>query len=90
MKIHAVEIVNLLIVVGLLAIMKQRRDVATLLIFLFFYGMLHFAFAALALTSSESANLLVVMHQEGGGTLAKISTLVLLGSIFFCVVWTRT
>ena len=83
MKIHAVEIVNLLIVVGLLAIMKQRRDVATLLIILFFYGMLHFAFAALALTSSESANLLVVMHQEGGGTLAKISTLVLLGSIFF-------
>ncbi len=82
MKFNAIEIVNVLIVIFLLNIIVCRRDVTTLLLVLFVYGTLHFGFATPALATSESASLLVELHTEGGGILAKLSAFVLLGVVF--------
>lgn len=82
LNINAFEIANVLIVILLLAILARKRDVTTLLLVLFVYGTLHFGFAAIALTSNESARLLIALHNEGGGVLAKTATLSLLGVAF--------
>ena len=82
MKINAVEIVNVLIVIFLLFTLTRRRDVMTLLLVLFIYGTLHFSFAAVALATNGSVELLRALHAKGGGVLAKLSALSLLGVIF--------
>ena len=83
MKVNVFEIANVLIVIFMLARLGRSRDVVTLLWMLFAYGTLHFGFAALALITHDSASLLVAIHDEGGGVLAKLSTLTLLSVIFF-------
>jgi len=83
MKINILELANVLVVILLLFQLKRRRDVAALLIILFIYGTLHFGFAAIALATSESANLLIALHNDGGGVLAKLSSLLLLSVVFF-------
>ncbi len=82
MKFNAIEIVNVLAAVVLLTLVMRRKDAITMLLALFAYGALHFGFAAITLASNESARLLVELHTEGGGVLAKFSTLALLGVIF--------
>ncbi|MFA6061480.1 MAG: hypothetical protein WC736_02635 [Gallionella sp.] len=82
MKLNPFEIANVLIVIFLLFQLVRRRDVVTLLLVLFAYGSLHFGFAVIALTTHESASLMIAMHNDGGGGLAKLSTLVLLSVIF--------
>ena len=82
MKINVFELTNVLLVIFLFFILTRKRDVATLLMVLFVYGTLHFAFAAIALTTNESASLLAALHIEGGGVLAKLSNLSLLGVVF--------
>lgn len=82
MKVNLIEIVNILVVIFLLFVLSRRRDNITLLLVLFTYGTLHFAFSAIALTESESVNLLARLHNEGGGILAKLSATVLLGFVF--------
>ncbi len=81
MKFNVIEIINVLIVILLLNVILRGRDVATLLLALFAYGTLHFSFAAIALATNESASLLVELHTEGSGVLAKLSTLSLLGIV---------
>lgn len=82
MKISSFEMANVLIVILLLFILTRRKDVTTILMVLFVYGTLHFGFAAIALATNESASLLIALHREGGGVLAKLSTLLLLGVSF--------
>ncbi|MDO9280860.1 MAG: hypothetical protein Q7T88_00600 [Methylotenera sp.] len=77
------EIVNVFIVIFLLLIVARRRDATTLLLVLFTYGALHFSFAAISLTSKESAHILILQHIEGGGMFAELSALLLLGVVFF-------
>lgn len=81
MEFNAIEIINVLIVILLLNVILRRRDVATLLMGLFTYGTLHFSFAAIALATNKPAGLLVELHTEGSGILAKLSTLSLLGIV---------
>lgn len=83
MKINPFEIVNVVLVMLLMLLMKRERNVETLLIVLFAYGSLHFAFSAMLLISNDSYNLLNAIHYEGSGLLARLSTLVLLGSVFY-------
>lgn len=82
MEANMFEIVNVFIVIFLLLIVAQRRDATTLLLVLFTYGALHFSFAAISLTSKESAHILMLQHIDGGGILAKLSALLLLGVVF--------
>ena len=82
MKINVFELTNVLLVIFLFFILTRKRDVATLLMVLFVYGTLHFAFAAIALTTNGSASLFTALHNEGGGVLAKLSNLSLLGVVF--------
>lgn len=82
-EINIYEIVNVFIVIFLLLIVVRRRDVTTLLLVLFTYGALHFSFATISLTSKEAARILILQHIEGGGILAKLSVLLLLGVVFF-------
>lgn len=82
MQINLIEIINLVIALCLIFLIKRQRDAATLLIILFFYGSLHFGFASIALATQDSTNLLITLHHEGGGMLAKLAFLVLVGSIF--------
>jgi hypothetical protein len=82
MKFNIIELVNVLTVFSLLLVLLRRRDAVTLLLILFVYGTMHFSFAAIALARNESLELLVALHNEGGGVLAKISTLLLLGTVF--------
>ena len=84
---NAIEAVNVLIVIVLLFILIRKRDVATLLLILFVYGTLHFSFSAIALATNESANMLIAMHKEGGGVLAKLTALLLLGVVFVLLSW---
>ncbi|MDO9012236.1 MAG: hypothetical protein Q7U78_10595 [Gallionella sp.] len=79
---NAFEIANVMIVILLLLMLVRKRDVTTLLMVLFVYGTLHFGFAAIALTSDESARLLIALHDEGSGMLATIATLSLLAVTF--------
>ena len=82
MKINSFEIVNVLVVACLFLVLKRRTDVASLLLALFTYGTLHFSFAALALATHESGSVLIALHNEGGGLLAKLSALSLLVVVF--------
>ena len=82
LTINVFELANVLIVISLLFIIIRRRDVTTLLLVLFVYGTLHFGFAAIALTDTESASLLIALHNDGGGVLAELATLSLLGVVF--------
>jgi hypothetical protein len=88
MQINAFEIINLIIVLCSILLIKWQKDVITLLLILFFYGTLHFSFATIALVTkgplnlSDPVNLLNRLHAEGGGILAKLSSLSLLGVIF--------
>jgi hypothetical protein len=82
MNINIFELLNVLIVVFLLLQLKRRRDVVALLVVLFMYGTLHFGFAAIALATNESASLLIALHNDGGGMLAKLSSLSLLSVVF--------
>ncbi len=79
MKINAIEIINVLIVVFLFFILKRKRDVTTLLLVLFVYGTLHFSYSVVALGANDVTKLLVLLHIEGSGVLATLSTLILLG-----------
>ena len=87
LKINAIEIVNVLIVIFLLFILIRKRDITTLLLILFVYGTLHFGFAAIALATNESASLLIALHNDGGGLLAKFSSLSLLSVVFVLLGW---
>ena len=82
MKINAIELINVLIVMWFIFVMKRQRDVTTLLLILFAYGSLHFAFAAIFLASNDSYNLLNAIHYEGSGVLARLSTMTLLVIVF--------
>jgi hypothetical protein len=82
LKINVFELINVLLVIFLFFILTRKRDVATLLMVLFMYGTLHFGFAAIVLATNESAEFLAALHNEGGGVLAKLSTLSLLGVVF--------
>lgn len=83
MKINAVEILNVLIVLYFLFFIKRQRDTTTLLLILFAYGTSHFSFGALMLAQEDGGlNFLNTLHTEGGGVLAKLSALSLLGVIF--------
>lgn len=82
MKVNLIEIVNVLVVISLLSVLSRWRDNITLLLVLFTYGTLHFAFSAFAITENESVNLLAALHNEGGGILAKLSAAVLVGVVF--------
>lgn len=82
LNINPFEIANLLLAILLLSMLVLKRDVTTLLLVLFVYGTLHFGFAAISLTTHESLSMLVALHNEGGGMLAKSATLSLLGVIF--------
>lgn len=73
----------MLLVIFLFFILTRKRDVATLLMVSFVYGTLHFGFGAIVLAAKESASLLIALHNEGGGVLAKLSTFSLLGVVFF-------
>lgn len=81
-EVRIIESVNVLIVMLLVFLIMQRRDVVTLLLVLFVYGTLHFSFGAIALIAKDSGSLLTTLHNEGGGMLAKLSALSLLGVIF--------
>jgi hypothetical protein len=81
MKINAFEIINLIIVLCFMLLIKRQRDGITLLLILFFYGSLHFSFGPVAL-ATINVNFLNALHTDGGGMLAKLSTLLLLGTIF--------
>lgn len=83
MKVSPIEVVNVLIVVSLLLILIRKRDAVTLLLVLCVYGTLHFSFAVFALASNEPSSFLIALHNDGGGILAKLSALLLLGVIFF-------
>jgi hypothetical protein len=82
LKINVFELINVLLVIFLFFILTRKRDIATLLIVLFVYGTLHFSFAAIVLATNESLGLLAALHNKGGGVLAKLSNLLLLGVIF--------
>lgn len=82
MKINTFEILNLIIALFFILLIKRQRDATTLLIILFFYGSLHFSFGSVALITKDSASLLIALHNEGGGMLAKLSALLLLGIVF--------
>ena len=83
MKVSSFEIANILIVAFLFFILTRKKDAVTLLLVLFIYSTLHFSFAVFALASNESSSLLIAIHNEGGGMLAKLSTLSLMGIAFF-------
>lgn len=82
LNINPIELINVLVVIGLFFLLAHKRDAITLLIALFVYGTVHFSFAAVAFATNESANLLIALHNEGGGLLAKLSTLSLLSVVF--------
>jgi len=83
MKVSSIEIANVVIVVFLFFILTRKRDAVTLLLIVYVYSTLHFSFAVFALASTESSRYLVTLHNEGGGMLAKLSVLSLLGVVFF-------
>lgn len=82
MNFDTKELANVLIVALLLLALIKKRDSATLLILLFLYGTLHFGFAEIALNEKESGSLMIALHKTGGGLLAKLSALSLLGVVF--------
>jgi hypothetical protein len=82
MKINVFEISNLVVVALIFTALIMKKDVAMLFIALFVYGTFHFSFAAVALTSNETSKLLILLHNEGGGVLAKFSAVLLLGVVF--------
>lgn len=81
MQINTFEFINIIIALFFIALIRRQRDTITLLIILFFYGSLHFSFGSVALATKDSASLLIALHNEGGGILAKFSTLLLLGVV---------
>lgn len=82
MKINLIELANVLVVIVLLFQLTRKRGTISLLVVLFVYGTLHFGFASIALATNESAKLLIALHNEGGGLLAKLSSLSLLSVAF--------
>jgi hypothetical protein len=81
--IKLVELVNVILVISLFVMLSRRRDVAALLLVSFAYGTLHFGFAAAALASTDRVAVMTEMHLYGGGALAKLSALSLIGVVFF-------
>lgn len=81
-EFSVLEIANVLSVISLFFLIARRRDATTQLIVLFTYGTLHFGFATLALCLDESTNVIIALHNQGGGALATLSTLLLLGVTF--------
>lgn len=82
MQINTFELINIIIALFFILLIKRQKDAITLLIILFFYGSLHFSFGSVALAYKDAASLLIALHNEGGGVLAKLSTLLLLGVVF--------
>ncbi|MFH1657975.1 MAG: hypothetical protein ABIG35_01555 [Pseudomonadota bacterium] len=82
LKFNDIELVNVLIVFGLGLVLLRKRDVVTLLFVLFVCGTFHFSFAVMALTTNDASRLLIDLHNEGGGLLARLSTLILLVIVF--------
>lgn len=78
MNFNPIELINVLIVFGLLMVLRHRRDTVTLLLVLFVCGTFHFSFAVIALTTNDTWRLLIDLHNQGGGLLARVSTLLLL------------
>ncbi len=82
MNFNPIELINVLLVLGLLMALWYRRDTVTLLLVLFVCGTFYYSFAVIALTTNDSARLLIDLHNEGGGLLAQLSTLILLVVVF--------
>lgn len=82
MKFNPVELINVLIVLGLLKVLLRKRDAVPLLLVLFVCGTFHFSFAVIALTTNDTGRMLIDLHNEGGGLLARLSTLILLVVVF--------
>ncbi|QDL55225.1 hypothetical protein [Rhodoferax aquaticus] len=80
-NINLVELINVLLVIFLFLILNRRRDVVTLLFVSFVYGTLHFGFSVAALVSSDRVGVMAAMHLNGGGVLAGISALSLVGVV---------
>lgn len=78
LKINLIEFINVLIALCLLMVLRRKRDPVTLLLVLFVCGTVHFSFAAIALATGEARRLLIELHIEGGGLLARLSTLTIL------------
>ncbi|WP_323000937.1 hypothetical protein [Denitromonas sp.] len=78
MNLNPFELVNVFISIGLLSILRHRRDSLSLMMALFVCGTFHYSFAVFALLSSDSSRLLTTMHNEGSGLLASFSTLAVL------------
>lgn len=82
MNFNPIELINVLIVSGLLMVLRHRRDTVTLLLVLFVCGTFHFSFAAVALIVNDADQLQIKLHNQGSGMLAVISTLTLLSVVF--------
>ena len=82
MKVNDFEVINPIIDIILFLILMRKRDPMTLMLVLFTYGTMHFSFATIALISNDSAKLLVTMHQEGGGILAKLSAILCVVGVY--------
>lgn len=78
LNFNPIELINVLIVIGLLMFLQHRRDTVTLLLVLFVCSTLHFSFAVIALITNDTWRLLIDLHNQGGGLLASASTLFLL------------
>jgi len=82
LKFNPIELINVLIVLGLLMVLLRKRDAVTLQLVLFVCGTFHFSFASIALLANDGGHLLIDLHNEGGGLLARFSTLILLAIVF--------
>jgi hypothetical protein len=79
--IKFVELVNVLLVFLLFLMLSRRRGVVELLLVSFIYGTLHFGFAVGVLASADRVGVMTAMHLNGGGALAKLSALSLIGVV---------
>ncbi|MDC1433204.1 hypothetical protein N8157_01185 [Burkholderiales bacterium] len=82
MHINLFEIANLVIVFILIVVVMRAKGLMPMMWALFIYGTLHFSFGAFALIGSDSRAVLLRLHIEGSGLLAKIAYLSLLCVIF--------
>lgn len=72
LKFNPIELINVLIVFGLLTVLLRKLDAVTLLLVLFVCGTFHFSFAVIALATNDAGYLLMGLHSEGGGMLTDL------------------
>lgn len=71
------------ILASLLTVAAFRRDIRILLLLLFVYGTLHFAWAGMPVLTGASSDKLQLIHTEGSGFLANASVSLVLLVVFF-------